>query len=126
MSRFRDELVRAVFELERDLAWWKGIEPRLTSRGVDGAQLESCRGQWNLHAEHKYWPWWQAEAKRFSMSELDNMRMDGVDQLGALGLWQWKQDNAASDQERFRQILTGTVTREEQPQEQSRERGRER
>ena len=125
MATFRDELIRAVFELERDLTWWKTLEPSFREQGLDAATITSRREAFNQSEETRNWPWWQKEATRFSNAVLDDMRMDCIDQLDALGMLRWKQDHAASAREKLAQVLKGPVNQEEKPQERSKEQGRE-
>lgn len=73
----------------------------------------------------KYWLWWQNEAKRFSHGELDDKRTDCIGHLDALGMLQWKQDNAASEREKFQRVLNGRPNRKVKPQERSKDRGKE-
>ncbi len=123
MATYRDQLIRAVFELERDLTWCKNLEPGLREQSVDAATMASLRAAWNQAEEKRNWVQWQSEATRFSNAVLDDMRMDRIDQLDMLGMLRWQRDRAAS--ERFQQILRGTMDRQEKPQEQARDKGRE-
>jgi hypothetical protein len=125
MATFRDELIRAHFEAHRELTWAEMVEPRLREQGVGGEQLASYREQWNQHFEKRDWGWWQNEAKRFSNAVLDDMRMDCLDKLDMLGMLQWQRNKAASEQDRFQQVLNGTLDKEVQPPEQARDKGRE-
>src|SRR5262245_26912603 len=123
MGKHRDDLIRAGFELERDLNWLKTLEPSYREQGLAAATIASRREAFNQYEEKGHWPWWQNEATRFSNAVLDDMRMDCIDRLDALGLLRWKQYQAASKRERLQQIL-GTPDREEKPQERSKDRGR--
>src|ERR1700722_20899364 len=123
MSRFKDELVRAVFELHRDLVWVETLEPKFNDRGENATAMLGFRAAWNQHCEKRDWAWWQNEAKRFSTGDLDDMRMDITAKLESLGLRQWERNEgnkAASTQEKLQQLLKGTLNQEEKPQERSR------
>src|SRR5262245_10602245 len=122
MATYRDELIRAVFELERDVTWLKSVEPRLRERGVDAAAMTALREAWNQQEDRNGWARWQKESKRFSNAVLDDMRMDRIDQLDMLGMLQWQRDKAA---ERFQQILRGAPEREEKLDQRSTDQGRE-
>ena len=89
----------------------------LSGAGLAAATIASRREAFNQYEERRNWPRWQNEATRFSNAVLDDMRMDCIDQLNALGLLRWKQDQA-SDRERLQQLLDA--------QERSKDRGRER
>ena len=121
MATFRDELIRAVFELERDLTWCTSVEPTLRERGVDAAAMTALREAWNQAEEKRDWSRWQHEATRFSNAVLDDMRMDRIDQLDMLGMLRWQRERAS---EKFQQILRGAPDREAEPQQQSRDQGR--
>ncbi len=125
MATFRDELIRAHFEAHRDLRWAEKVEPQFKDRGLDAASISAYRQAWNDQMEMTDWARWQKESQRFSNAVLDDKRMDCIDRLDALGMLQWQRDKAASERENFQQILNGTPGREEKPQEQSRDQGRE-
>jgi hypothetical protein len=125
MATFRDQLIRAVFETRRDLTWAEKVEPQLKDFGLDPASITGYRQAWNEDMETKDWARWQTEAQRFSNAVLDDMRMDCIDRLDALGMLQWVREKAAGERENLRQILGGTPVREEKPQERSQDMGRE-
>ncbi len=125
MATFRDGLIRASFEAQRDLTWAEKVEPQLKFRGLDAASISSYRQAWNDRMEKSDWVRWQKESQRFSNAVLDDMRMDCVDRLDALGCLRWLRDKAASDREKLGQVFSGTPVREEQPQERSQDLGRE-
>ncbi len=118
MSGFRNDLVRAAFELMRDLTWVETLLPRFKEHGVDAAAMNGFREAWNQHCQEKDWEWWQNEAKQHSTGELDDMRMDYSDRLDALGMLQSK-NPAASEQERFRQLVQNKLNQEQERPEQS-------
>jgi hypothetical protein len=125
MAKSRDELIRADFEAYRDLTWWETLEPRFREQGIDASAMAGFREAWNRHAENRDWAWWQNEAKHYSDAELDGMRKDCIELLDAIGVLQSRRDKAAREQEAFRQVLSGTRKKEEKPQEQSKDKGRE-
>jgi hypothetical protein len=126
MATFRDGLIRDVFEARRDLKWLEKVEPQLKGLGLDAASIQGYRQAWNEDMEKKDWARWQKEAARFSNAVLDDMRMDCVDWLDALGMRQWAQEKAASDREKLRQVLGGTRLGEENAPDRSQAMGRER
>lgn len=123
MATHRDELIRSVFELGRDLTWFRNLAPNLRELGVDAATMTALREAWNQQEENRDWVRWQNEAKRFSNAVLDDMRIDRVDQLDMLGMSQWQRDKAAS--ERFQQILRGVPNAEKEREDRSHDQGRE-
>jgi hypothetical protein len=126
MATFRDELIRAVFEARRDVRWWEKVEPQLRDRDLDPASITSYRQAWNEDMEKKDWVGWQKEAQRYSNAVLDDLRMDCIDRLDAIGMLQWVRDyKAAGERGKLRQILGGTPVRVEKPLERSRATGRE-
>ena len=126
MATFRDGLIRGVFEARRDLKWLEKVEPQLKDLGLDAASIQGYRQAWNEDMEKKDWARWQKEAARFSNAVLDDMRMDCIDRLDALGMRQWAQEKAASDREKLRQVLGGTRLGQENAPERSQAMGRER
>ena len=126
MATFRDGLIRDVFEARRDLKWLEKVEPQLKGLGLDAASIQGYRQAWNEDMEKKGWAQWQSEATRFSNAVLDDMRMDCIDRLDALGMRHWAQEKAASDRETLRQALGGTRAGEEKTPERSQGLGRER
>jgi hypothetical protein len=125
MATFRDGLIRASFEAQRDLTWAENVEPQLKDRGLDAASISSYRLTWNDRMEKNDWVRWQKESERFSNAVLDDKRMDCVDRLDALGCLRWLRDKAANEQKKLRQVFSGTPVREEKPQERSQDMGRE-
>jgi hypothetical protein len=128
MSRFRDELIRAVFELHREQLWVETLEPKFKERGVDAAAMTEFREAWNQHCEKQDWAWWQNEAKRFSTNELDDMRRDITDKLDAIGVRQSRPNNlnkAASEEQKFDRVLNGALNHEDKRTERSHDHGRE-
>jgi len=93
MATHRDQVIRRHFEAMRDLTWARELEPKFRRHGVSAEVLEDYREAWNRHAERKDWPWWQAEAKRYSTDRLDDMLADCIDKLNAHGLLQRQREN---------------------------------
>jgi hypothetical protein len=124
MATLRDHLIRAVFDLRRDVTWLEKVEPQLKELGLDAASIQGYRQAWNEDMEQKGWARWQKEAARFSNARLDDMRMDCNDHLDQLGCLQWLRANR--EREQFQRVLNGTVDREEKPQERSLDVGRDR
>jgi hypothetical protein len=116
-------LIREVFELRRDVTWLEKVEPQLKELGLDAAAIQGYRQAWNEDFEQKDWARWQKEAARLSNAVLDDMRMDCNDHLDQLGCLQWLRDKAANERVQFQRILDGTLDKEQQPQEQSLEKG---
>lgn len=125
MATFRDELIRAVFEARRDVRWWKTVEPNLRDNGFDAHEIDTCRLLWNEKREQNEWATWQKEAQRYSNAVLDDMRMDCIDRLDAIGCLQLVRDKAAAERETFRQVLAGKSGQQETPLEQLKKLGRE-
>jgi hypothetical protein len=123
MATFRDELIRAVFEARRDVKWWEGVEPQLRDNGFDADSINICREAWNEKMEKDNWGRWQTEATRFSNAVLEEMRTNYFDRLDVV-VFRVMRDKAASDREKFQQVLRGTPEREETPQKRSRDQGR--
>ena len=117
-------MIRTCFEARRDLTWWQKVEPQLKDLGLDATSLHGYRQAWNEDMEQKDWARWQKEATRFSNAVLDDMRMDCIDRLDAIGMRQWAQENAAGAREKFQQILSATLDGVTKPPEQSRDQGR--
>jgi hypothetical protein len=125
MATFRDHLIRAVFELDRDLTWWKTLEPNYRDLGLDAATMTSRREAFNQSEEKRTWPGWQSEAKRFSNAVLDDMRMDRIEMLDAIGMLHWQRERTFGDREKLARVFKGTAAKEGKSQEQSKDRGRE-
>jgi len=98
----RDDLIRRHFEAMRDLTWAETLLPKFQRHGVNAEMLETYREAWNRHAEKRDWVWWQEEAKGDSTERLQDMLMECIDKLDALGMLQW------SEQAKLKRILEGS------------------
>jgi hypothetical protein len=105
--------------------WLERVEPHLSDQGLDAASIRSYRQAWNEQMEKEAWPRWQTEATRFSNAVLEQMRTDYFDRFDVLDMFRWLRDEAVSDREKLRQVMTCTPVREEKPQYRSKEQGRE-
>jgi len=117
----REDLIRRHFEAMRDLTWFEKLLPKFQRHGVNSEMLETYREAWNRHAEKNDWVWWQQEAKGDSTERLQDMLMDAIDNLNAVGMLQW------SEQAKLKRILEGSNdgsdTRESPTQATDRSRG---
>jgi hypothetical protein len=127
MATTRDNLIRRHFEAMRDLTWAETLEPKFREQGVDPAAMKEYREAWNRHSETRDWAWWQHESKGDSTERLEDMLMDCIEKLDAIGMLQWQKDKGQSEQEKFQKILDGAGKKEEKSQEHSKPRdtGRE-
>ncbi len=125
MSKQREELIRATFELARNLEWVESLEPKFRDHDISAAELAKSREAWNEHTERRDWEWWKDQSKGMSISELDDERIGYTQKLNALGMLQTKRENIASPQNQFQEILKGTLKSEDKPQEQSKDQGRD-
>ena len=117
MAGSRDTLVRRHFEAMRDLTWVEELEPQFTEYGMDTATMAKHREGWNLHAERRDWEWWQQETKRFTVGELEDMLMDCIEKLDAIGMLRCKKDR-----QRFHQILKEEPESENRSHDQTKQR----
>jgi|SRR5581483_6876227 len=98
----REDLIRRQFEAMRDLTWAETLLPRFQRHGVNAEMLETYREAWNRHVEKRDWVWWQEESRGESTERLQDMLMDTIDKLNAVGMLQW------SEQAKLKRILEGS------------------
>jgi len=122
-SSDRKALIRAHFEAYRDLAWTENLLPRFEKYGVSAIRLETYREAWNRHAEQRDWAAWQEESGKYSNERLQDMLMDYVEKLDALGMLRRQ-----VGQRRYAEILAEMASKDKEHHEGSltRENGRER
>ncbi len=89
-STDRKALIRAHFEGYRDLAWTENFLPRFEKYGVRGTRLETYREAWDRHAEVRDWGRWQEESEKYPNERLQDMLMDYIEALDALGMPRWQ------------------------------------
>jgi hypothetical protein len=121
-STDRKVLIRAHFEAYRDLAWTQNFLPRFEKYGVRGTRLEDYRQTWNRHAEQCDWARWQEESDKYPNERLQDMLMDYIETLDALGMPRWQigqrrygdilNDMASKDKERPELSITRENERE--------------
>jgi hypothetical protein len=121
-STDRKDLIRAQFEGYRDLAWTENFLPRFERYGVSGTRLETYHEAWVRHAEERDWRAWQEESEKYPIERLQDMLMDYVEKLDALGMPRRQigqrrygdilNDMASKDKERPELSITGENGRE--------------
>jgi hypothetical protein len=60
-----------------------------------------------------------------SVLVLLDRREDYFNTLDAIGMLQWRREQGAGEQEKFKQVLKGSPNRDDAPREQARGKGRE-
>jgi hypothetical protein len=85
-STDRKALIRAHFEAYRDLAWTENFLPRFEKYGVRGTRLEDYRQAWHRCAEQRDWGRWQEESAKYPNERLQDILMDYIETLDALGM----------------------------------------
>ena len=78
----------------RDLTWFETLEPKFREQGVDAKTMKELRQAWNQHAEKRDWEWWQKESQKYSTGQLEDDLKDSMEQLNAIGLLQWRHEQA--------------------------------
>lgn len=116
MRRFREQLIRRNFEAVRDLTWAQLLEPKFRQQGVDEEAMQELRDAWNLHAEKRDWAWWQNHARHQSNAQLQDELEECIEQLDAIGLMRWRDQQRSGGKEAFRQVLHEEADGPEEPQ----------
>jgi len=123
----RETLIRATFELSREIGFrhflaenFHRADPVLTALRPD--QRTAFLRDWWDAARERMFESYREQVAGYGVKDLLAMREAYLD---ALGLLPGSRDKAASEREGFQQILKGTAPKEEKPQEQSKENGRE-
>jgi hypothetical protein len=81
MSQSREELIRANFEVHRDLHWATTLEPRFREYELDPDAMRHYREAWNVFAEDRDWSWWKEESRRYSNDELKSETAECLEEL---------------------------------------------
>jgi hypothetical protein len=97
----RRALVRLDFELTRDITWFEELAPKCKEEGLSPTRMVELREAWNVYAEARDWPWWQENVVRCSDEQLQDMVMNAVERLDALGMQKWREV-----QSEYTQLLT--------------------
>lgn len=101
----RDQLVRAHFEVQRDLHWETTLEPRFRRHHVDADAMRHYREAWNVFSEDRDWNWWKDEARHSSNEELKTEIAECMEEIKALGMRQPGRDQATTGGETFHDIV---------------------
>jgi hypothetical protein len=100
----RDDVVRAHFEVQRDLHWVATLEPRFRGHTPNPDAMRHYREAWNAFAEDRDWSWWKEEARHYSNDELKAEITECMAEINALGMRQSARDQATTGGQTFHDI----------------------
>ena len=106
----RSQLVRAHFELYRDLYWSQEMEPKLRELNSSPDAMRHYREAWDVFIEDRDWQHWREdETRRCSNEELRAEISVYKAELKSLDMRRSTRDQADGARQSLRDILSGNI-----------------
>jgi hypothetical protein len=102
----RDDLVRAHFEVHRDLEWSKELEPKFREYNASPDAMRHYREAWIVFMEDRDWEYWRDDVtRRSSNEELKAEVAERVAEIKGLEMRQSARDQATTGGQTFHDIV---------------------